>query len=145
MKEKAMKAYVKEMEERCRKQVETKINSWKIGVETWKGDTEQKLNEWQVTLENEVKVNAHFRSDFSQWMETRSNASSDDSSFMFATDLGEIGVETPLFPKEALVREKKRPWKPLFRHWDRILMKDGQEEQKLDEGQEVQLLSLIHI
>jgi hypothetical protein len=122
MKEKAFRAHVHRMEERCVKHCDSKVKAWKQGMESWKSSTEQNMQEWQILLEHEVKMNAHFRNGLSEWMEEQQGAT--ETPFMFATNLGELNEEAPLQPKEPLGHVKKRPWKPLFKHWDRIMLDD---------------------
>jgi hypothetical protein len=122
MKEKAMRAHANKMEERCMNQCELKVKGWQKGMESWKSSTEAKMKEWQVLLEHEVKINAHFRNDLGEWMEEQGPI----ETFMFATPLGELNEDAPLCPKEVveLGHVKKRPWKPFFKHWDRIRLED---------------------
>lgn len=143
MKEKAMRAYVDKMEKQCMDHVDSRVDCWKKGMESWKSSTESKMQEWKILLEKEVKVNAHFRNDLTHWMEEQmlfrdelthwmeeQVQKSVQTPFMFATNLGEMNEETPLCPdkKNDFVgdadRVKKRPWKPFFRHWDRIMLQD---------------------
>jgi hypothetical protein len=131
MKEKAMRAHVNKMEERCMNNVDSKVKAWKQGMDSWKSSTDAKMKEFQVLLEHEVKINAHFRNDLALWMEEQ--VVPVQTPFMFATNLGELNEEAPLCPNKKAVSEdlnhvKKRPWKPLFRHWDRIMLHDEEYE-----------------
>ena len=138
MKERAMKAHFNKIENRCLKTVDIKFQGWKEGMHSWKSDTEAKLREWKVLLEHETKINAHFRNDLGQWMEEHV-----PTPILFATNLGETDEEIPLCPRDTnsqtsrevvvegdLERVKKRPWKPFFRHWDKIMLRDDNEGQR---------------
>jgi hypothetical protein len=124
MKEKAMRAHVNRMEERFDKKSEARVQGWKKGLDSWKSTTEERMREWNVLLEHDITINAHFRKDVSEWMEETSTTV---TPIVFATSLGELNEEAPLFPKDELDHVKKRPWKPLFRHWDRIKLQDDEE------------------
>jgi hypothetical protein len=126
MKEKAMRAHVNKTEERCMRNCDIKVQGWRKGLDSWKTNTDERMNEWQLLLNHEIKSNAHFRQDLSQWMEHQTSEGT-ATPFVFATPLGELDEEIPLCPKESLDHVKKRPWKPLFKHWDRIMLQDEEE------------------
>ena len=96
-------------------------------MDLWKKSTDDRLTEWHVLLENEIKVNSHFRNDLSRWMDEQSFESR-DTPFVFATPLGELNERVPLFPKSRSGRVKKRPWRPMFRHFGMIKLKDNNED-----------------
>ena len=130
MKERAMNEKLNKMEELCTERFQGKYEDWKQSVDLWKTSTDNKLTEWHVLLENEIKVNSHFRNDLSRWMDEQS-LESRDTPFVFATPLGELNERVPLFPKSRLrSRNKKKPWNPILRRFGRIKLKDN------DEGRE---------
>ena len=126
MKERAMQDKLDKMEQRCNSRCEERYEGWKQGMELWKATTDDQLTEWQVLLENEIKVNAHFRSDLARWMDEQSSESR-DTPFVFATPLGELNERVPLFPKKSLGRVKKRQWNPLSRQWGRNKLQNNNE------------------
>jgi hypothetical protein len=120
MKEKAMRAHVNKMEERCLKNCDVKVQGWRKGLDSWKMKTDERMNEWRLLLDYEIKINAHFRKD--------QTSEGTATPFVFATPLGELDEKIPLCPKESFLDHvKKRPWTPLFKHWDRIMLEDEEE------------------
>lgn len=122
MKERAFSARLRKTEERCKQHCTDQLSSWKQSLDVWKADTDEQWKEWKVLLDHEVQVNAHFRADFSQWMEDQQRSSfpscepassfesgkeneeyadddvDDDETtpILFATNLGEVSEQAPL-------------------------------------------------
>lgn len=141
MKERAMKAQVSKIENRCIDTIDDKFKTFQKDMRQWQTSTNTKMQEWQIMLEHEIKMNAHFRNDLGQWMEEQISEQ-ENTPFLFATPLGELDEEVPLVSPsktlaadgsvevelEELIHVKKRPWKPFFsRHWDRIMLVDEEE------------------
>ena len=139
MKERAYKARLNKMERRYVRQLENRLDDWT-------GETRDQVLELQLLIDSEAKVNAEFRNDLSDWMERREDQENRCvPSYVFATNLGELDEETPLcggdFRDDVNAADdvveittdettprcvKKRPWRPLFKHWDRIPLVDGE-------------------
>lgn len=142
MKEKAFKAEIRRMEGMCLQAMDDKMRCWNQNLLQWKETTKEQLKELQLVMEHEVMVNAHFRNDLAEWMEVQHEQENRNvPSFIFATNLGELDEEAPLCgnaikdtllwcngEKDTLDRVKKRPWRPLFKHRDRIPLMDHVDE-----------------
>ncbi|KAL3937316.1 MAG: hypothetical protein SGARI_002165, partial [Bacillariaceae sp.] len=136
MKEKAFKGKLKKMEKSHIKEMETRMNAWKEDMMDWRETTRDEINELQFLVDHEAKLNAHFRNDLAEWMEEQHQEEERNvPAFVFATNMGEendeaplcgssTGIEVTLKPRTTLHHVKKRPWRPLFRHWDRIKLED---------------------
>jgi hypothetical protein len=130
MKEKAFKAQLSHIEEKCLKEMDARLEGWKEFIKSWKESTRDQIQELQVVMDHEVKVNAHFRNDLAEWMEEQHQQENRCvPSFVFATNLGEMNEEAPLCGSQGvevtLDHVKKRPWRPLFKNWDRIMLVDA--------------------
>jgi hypothetical protein len=130
MKEKAYKAKLRQMEKSHLEKLETRMNALKEEIIDWKESTRDEIEELQFLVGHEAKVNASFRNDLAEWMEEQHQEESRNiPSFVFATNLGEIDDKAPLCGNDVgievtLDHVKKRPWRPLFKHWDRIMLED---------------------
>lgn len=113
MKERAFRAHVKAMEERCMNHCKDELSNWKESMDLWKTRADGQWKEWKVLLDHEMQINAQFRTDLCQWMEEyqfhdcqkenkndRNNNDDDDDDkltpILFATNLGEVGECVPL-------------------------------------------------
>eukprot|EP00529_Nitzschia_sp_RCC80_P037027 CAMPEP_0113466326 /NCGR_PEP_ID=MMETSP0014_2-20120614/14212_1 /TAXON_ID=2857 /ORGANISM="Nitzschia sp." /LENGTH=149 /DNA_ID=CAMNT_0000358541 /DNA_START=323 /DNA_END=772 /DNA_ORIENTATION=+ /assembly_acc=CAM_ASM_000159 len=82
--------------------MDDKVRMWQNDMQQWKDASGHSVKELQVVLDNEVKVNSHFRTDLAEWLERRNDnhREEDDDrhvpSFIFATNLGETRDEVPL-------------------------------------------------
>jgi hypothetical protein len=144
MKERAYKARLNKMERRYVRQLENRLDDWT-------GETRDQALELQLLIDSEAKVNAEFRNDLSEWMERREDQENRCvPSYVFATNLGDLDEKSPLCGGDfrddvntvddvveiatdettpctnSLNCVKKRPWRPLFKHWDRIMLVDGE-------------------
>lgn len=130
MKEKAYKTRLRQMEKSHVEELETRMNAWKEEIMDWRESTREEIQEMQFLVDHEAKINASFRNDLAEWMEEQHEEKSRNvPAFVFATNLGEIDDEAPLCGSNAgievtLDHVKKRPWRPLFKHWDRIMLED---------------------
>ncbi len=107
MRERAFKARVKAMEERCKNHCTEQLSGWTQSMDLWKAQAEHQWKEWKVMLDHDIDVNAHFRNDVCKWMEDHQfdecqkenqHKYDDDEStpILFATNLGEVSDSTPL-------------------------------------------------
>jgi hypothetical protein len=135
MKEKAFKAKLRKMQKSHVEELESKMNEWKKNAESWTASTKNQIEELQILVNHEAKVNAHFRNDLAEWMEEkRQEESQNVPAFVFATNLGEVNDQAPLCGNSSdgievtLHHVKKRPWRPLFKHWDRIMLEDDHDD-----------------
>jgi hypothetical protein len=120
MKEKAFEARVRRVEESFLSKMDTKLTGWEKIMTAWKESTQEQLNEIQVLIGSESKVNARFRHDLAGWLEEQQHCQSSDHSFLFATNLGDMNNTVPLCgsANNSADGVKKRPCKPVFEHWD---------------------------
>ncbi|KAL3905036.1 MAG: hypothetical protein SGILL_009837, partial [Bacillariaceae sp.] len=126
----AYKAKLRQMEKSHMVELETRMNAWKEEVMDWRESTRDEIEELQFLVDHEANVNAAFRNDLAEWMEEQHQEESRNvPAFVFATNLGEVDDEAPLCGSNAgievtLDHVKKRPWRPLFKHRDRIMLED---------------------
>lgn len=159
MKERAFNARADKMEEACLHHCNEHLKALEKSMTV--SNPIQDISEMKLLLDNEILVNAQFRKDFSQWMEDRQSGdekenqqyfgqevvlveNDEESSYIFATNLGEVDecaplnttsmsssdedsddskmVEPPTSPTRGScgIRRRKHPWNPLIRKWDRI-------------------------
>ncbi|KAG7347345.1 hypothetical protein IV203_016050 [Nitzschia inconspicua] len=135
MKERAFKAKLRKMQKQHVEELESRMNDWKDTAKTWTRNTNDQIKELQILIDHESKVNAHFRTDLAEWLEDqRQEESQNLPAFVFATNLGEMNDQAPLCGDSSdgievtLHHVKKRPWRPLFKHWDRIMLEDSDDE-----------------
>jgi len=153
MKERAYKARLDKMERNYVRQLENRLSDW-----TEK--TRDQIFELQLLVKSEARVNTNFRNELADWIEEcQEKENKCIPSFVFATNMGETGMEVPLVDYDdddrvcaesdddhrvcaesdddhrvcaendenassSLNCVKRRPWKPLFKHWDRIMLVD---------------------
>lgn len=100
MNEKAFEARVRKIEQSCLSNMDAKMIGWRNGTISWRESTQQKLNELQILMDNEIKISAHFRSDLAEWMEEQQHRESRHApSFLYATNLGELNEAAPLWDR----------------------------------------------
>ena len=102
MKEKSFKAHVLKTEAKILQAMDDKIRMWQNDMQQFKDTSGHKFRALQVVLDNEVKVNSHFRTDLAEWFESWTDSQQEEArghhvpSYIFATNLGETRDEVPL-------------------------------------------------
>ena len=147
MKEQAYKARLNKMERRYVRQLENRLEDWTGNMRKWNGKTRDQLQELQLLVDSEAKVSADYRNDLADWFERRQDQENRRvPSYVFATNLGELDEGAPLCGDgvrnnidddngeidetvpctNSLKCAKKRPWRPLFKNWDRVMLVDDE-------------------
>lgn len=92
MKEKAFYAKVRNIGEsqrcECRDHCESelkKMTEWQSTMESWRQATEEQIRETKLVLDHQVQVNAHFRTDFGEWIEEHEREHQDNVGFACST------------------------------------------------------------
>lgn len=135
MKEKAFKAKLRKIQKALETELESRMNDWKERLQTLTQSNKDQIEELQILVDHEAKVNAHFRNDLAEWLEEQQeNEGQNVPALVFATNFGEVNDQAPLCGDSSdgievtLHHVKKRPWRPLFKHWDRIMLEDETED-----------------
>jgi hypothetical protein len=95
-------------------------------------------------MENEVKVNAHFRTDLAEWLESQNDKENCQiPGFIFATNLGETREDVPLCDNAGSGTDRyhgelqtdtidctinKQTWRTFFKNRQRILLLEDRDE-----------------
>jgi hypothetical protein len=131
MKEKAYKAKLRKIQKSHVGELESRMKGWKETMKAWTESTKEQIDELQFLFDTEATINAHFRNDLAEWLEEQQRDECRNvPTFVFATNLGEINEKAPLCGNSSngievtLNHVKKRPWRTRFKHCDRRMFYD---------------------
>ena len=127
MKEKALRSHCKTSQENCIKECKSNVEVCQEEFKTWKVSADKKMSEWEDLVEQEAKINAHFRNDLSKWIEEQNKR----PPFLFATYIGEEKDEESVAPLLSNDVKKRQSWRPfcIMRNLDCISLQDEEKEE----------------